>query len=76
MDFSAALNKFKDFLSQVLPVSPFQPYLSQWRGLRWLGWLNWFIPVKACLIVFASWLAALVLYYLYRIILRWIKAVT
>lgn len=76
MDFARALEKFKDFLIAVLPHSPFQQYIDQWRGLPGLSWLNWFIPVRACLTILASWLAALVLYYLYRIILRWIKAVS
>ena len=76
MDFAAALAKFKDFLIAVLPHSPFQQYIAQWQGLQWLGWLNWFIPVRGCLQILASWLAALLVYYLYRIILRWIKAVS
>ena len=76
MDFARALEKFKSFLMAVLPHSPFQQYIAQWQGLRWLGWLNWFIPVKLCLRIFASWLACLALYYLYRIILRWVKAVS
>lgn len=76
MDFAAALQKFKYALMHVLPVSPFQSFISQFHSLPWLGWLNWFIPVRACMTVFAAWLAALVIYYLYRIILRWIKAVS
>lgn len=76
MDFAAALEKFKAFLISVLPHSPFQQYISQWQNLPALGYLNWFLPIRSCLIIFASWLAALLVYYLYRIILRWIKAVS
>lgn len=64
-----------DLLTSVLPVSPFQSYIAYFRSWPYVGWLNWFVPVKGYLIVWASWLTAVGLYYLYAAVLRWIKAV-
>lgn len=66
---------FGDLLMQVLPLSPF--YEVKQMGLpAGVSWLNWFIDIPGMLQVFSAWLTAYGLYLLYRIILRWIKAVS
>lgn len=75
MSFEDVWVKFAGAISSFLPMSPFRDYLDAWKDLPYLGYLNWFIPVRACLIVFTAWLSALALYYLYSIILRWIKVI-
>lgn len=62
-------------LMQVLPLSPFQSYISRFKDLPYLGWLNWFIPVGDCLKVMLVWLGAIALFYLYSIAMRWIKMI-
>lgn len=77
MDILSALwTAFSGFLESVLPVSPFAKYIDAFSSLPFLGYLNWFIPVKECLIIFATYLAAVALYYLYSIILRWLRAIS
>ena len=66
---------FSGFLENVLPMSPFSKFLNYFASLPFLGYLNWFIPVKPCLMIFVSYLGAVALFYLYSIILRWIKAI-
>ena len=75
MEFEAVFQKFSEALMQVLPISPFQQYIDQFRSLPYLGWLNWFFPVGACLTVMAAWLVAVGLFYLYSILMRWIKII-
>lgn len=73
--FNSLMDGFKDFLVSVLPGSPFREFITSLQGIEktWLGWLNWIIPVKQILIFLAAWLAAISLFYIYSIIMRWIK---
>lgn len=75
MEFEAVFQKFSEALLQVLPLSPFQQYIDQFRSLPYLGWLNWFFPVGSCLTVMAAWLVAVGLFYLYSILMRWLKII-
>lgn len=74
--FTELFNKFMGALTKVLPVSPIAQYLPAWENIEWLGWLNWFIPVKQCLQIFAAYLACIAAYYLYSIVLRWVRAIS
>ena len=69
------INKFGDFLVSVLPVSPFQKFLAQVGGLPYLGYLNWFIPVGTFIKIGEAWLGAIALFYLYSIVMRWVKMI-
>lgn len=60
---------------QLLPTSPFAPFVAQFESLPFLGYLNWFFPVRACLQVMAGWLAAITLFYVYSVVMRWVKLI-
>lgn len=62
-------------LVELLPTSPFAGFIDRFAGLPWLGVLNWFFPVRACLQVMLAWLAAIALFYLYSVIMRWVKVI-
>lgn len=69
--------KFSEGLMSVLPKSPFIEFTHGGASLgQGLSWLNWFIDIPGLLQVFAAWLSAYAIYLLYRIVLRWIKAVS
>lgn len=68
-------NAFAKILVTVLPTSPFAPYIESFSSLPYLAWLNWFIPIKACLKIGAAWLAVIVLFYGYSIVMRWGKMI-
>lgn len=59
----------------LLPTSPFRAFIDGWQAPEYLGWLNWFFPISQILTVLAAWLAAIALFYLYSIIMRWIKMI-
>lgn len=68
--------KFAAAVVTVLPTSPFKDVLATGIPSQGLAWLNWFIDIPGMLQILSAWLAAYALYLLYRIILRWIKAVS
>lgn len=76
IDFFVKLwHTFLNSLADILPLSPFQPYIDAFGQLPYLGWLNWFIPVRGMLLIFSAWLGAVALFYLYQILLRWLRVI-
>lgn len=75
MNFDTLFSKFSNSIVQLLPASPFAPALEYFNDLPYLGWLNWVIPVKDMLRVAEVWLAAITVFYLYSIIMRWLKLI-
>lgn len=69
-------NGFGDALKDVLPVSPFSQYIDEFRELPYMSYVNWLIPFGDILSVLEVWLGAVVLYYVYSIVLRWVKAIS
>lgn len=76
MDWLGSLwEAFGDFLQTVLPLSPFQQYVAAFRDLPYLGWLNWLVPVRAMLVIMAAWLGTVATFYLWSILMRWLKVI-
>lgn len=42
---------------------------------EWLGFLNWFIPVNSFVAIIEVWLGCIAIYYVWQIVLRWLKAI-
>lgn len=72
---NALLDKFLEWVLQFLPLSPFTAVIDELESVPYLGYINWLVPVGRFLKIGAAWLAAIVLYYMYSIILRWIRAI-
>lgn len=73
------IDKFKTFLYQVFPTSPFKQYITVLDNKlsgKYIAWFNWFVPVQDCLNVFLAFLTCLALYYCYSVIARWIKVIS
>ena len=68
-------NSLADELMKVLPLSPFRQFLDQYADIPALGYLNWFFPVRDCLTIMLAWLGAVGLFYLYSIVMRWLKVI-
>lgn len=69
------INGVVENLSNILPVSPFRPYIEQLSQVPWIGILNYFVPVGVFLDILFAWASALGIFYVYSIILRWVKVV-
>lgn len=64
-----------NLLFQVLPESPFQKFYKSLGQIPGLGYLNYFVPVSEMIVILESWLAAIAIFYIYQIALRWIKMI-
>ena len=62
-------------LVKVLPESPFQKFYKAIGEIPGLGYLNYFVPVSEMIVILESWLAAIAIFYIYQIALRWIKMI-
>lgn len=73
--FLELIQKFGQLILSVLPKSPVKEILSDIGKPDWLSYLNWFIPVRAIVQVLVIFLSAISIYYIYQLILRWVKAI-
>lgn len=69
------IEELLDFVLLLLPTSPFDEFITSLESMPYLGYLNWFIPIGTFIKIGAAWLTAITLFYLYSIILRWVKAI-
>lgn len=69
------VKEFLDTVMRLLPTSPFIRYIDALQSLPYLSYLNWFIPISTFIVISQGWLLAVGLYYVYSIVLRWIKAI-
>lgn len=58
-----------------LPDSPIQ-FLDNSPAAAFLGYVSYFFPVDFMVSTAEAWLAAVLVYYIYSAVLRWIKAVS
>ena len=74
---SNALVSFAVGVVNLFPESPFVilDEMSNSVVYEWLQYLNWFIPVNTFVGIFEAWLVCVGLYYVYQIVLRWIKVI-
>lgn len=69
-----ALGAVLSFIFGILPSSPFQA-ISNSPISEFLGTMNFFIPVSEMLSIGQTWLVCVGGFYLYQIVLRWVKAI-
>lgn len=69
------LDKFLSAILQLLPLSPFAPAIDSLEQMPYLGYINYFVPVGTCIKIGEAWLAAIVVFYLWSVVARWIKLI-
>lgn len=69
------ITQFLDWVLGLLPTSPFTKYIDMLADIPFLSTLNYFIPISTFLAIGQAWLISIGLFYLYSIILRWIRAI-
>lgn len=62
---------------ELFPTSPFVilDELSSSEVYDWIKMLNWFIPVTSFVGILETWLSCVAIYYVYQVVLRWIKVI-
>lgn len=73
--FTSIVDKFANSVYSLLPTSPFRPYINKLASLNFLGYLNWFVPVGTLLGIATAWVSVIGLYYLYQLLLRWVRMI-
>lgn len=75
--FKELLTKFGNWLLSVLPTSPFSGFLGGFKAHfnPYLGYLNYFVPISDFIAIIGAFLSVVALFYLYSIIMRWIKMI-
>ncbi len=69
------VTQFLDWVLSLLPTSPFVRYINALADIPFLAYLNWFIPIPTFLAIGQAWLTAVATFYMFSIILRWIRAI-
>lgn len=76
------LNGLKEFLINAmntvlffLPDSPFSQFLNATMDNELLAFINWILPIGTFISIGQVWLSAISVFYIYQLILRWIKAI-
>jgi uncharacterized membrane protein len=64
-----------DWLLGYLPSSPTSSFVNKKPELVTLSHITWFIPFPTMLLHFTAILSAIAVYYVYRVIGRWLKVV-
>ena len=73
--FSNVIKTILNFITSVLPDSPFKMLQANEQIQSVLGYLNYFIPIDFCIATLQTWLVAVGIFYLYQVILRWANAI-
>lgn len=69
------VSNFGSAVIKLLPRSPFRDFINSWQAPQFLSWLNWIFPVSECVAILTLWLLAIGVFYLYSIIMRWVKII-
>ena len=64
-----------DFIMFLLPLSPFAAFNEVAIENQFLRWLAWIVPIPAILGVLQAWASAIALFYIWKVALRWIRAI-
>lgn len=70
-----SLGRLLQLILSLLPDSPFS-VLNNSAVAEYLGYIAWIIPVSQMVVILEVWLAAIAIYYVQSILLRWVKAIT
>lgn len=73
-----ALVSFALRIIELFPESPLQPLIVSLQNssvVQYLGYVNYFIPIGQMLGILSVWLTAIAAYYVYQIVMRWLKVI-
>lgn len=76
MAVQTILNGLAALLSTIvhaLPSSPFQGLTAMAIDSKWFGYLAYIVPIGAIVSTLEAWLICIATYYLYMVIMRWVK---
>lgn len=74
---SDTLVSFAVSVIELFPASPFTVLdeMGNSEVYEWLRMVNWFVPVGTFVGILEAWLTGVAIYYVYQIVLRWVKVI-
>ena len=71
---------FASVLKLVISFLPNSPFLELSRVYdvsisKYMPYLSWLLPIKSMLFILISWLGCMLIYYIYSVVMRWIKLI-
>ena len=63
------------FLVTFLPRSPFRSIIDHMGNIPYIDSISWFVPIDEIVLLLMYWTTAIGIYYVYSIVLRWVKAI-
>ena len=62
---------------ELFPASPFTVLdeLGNSEVYEWLRMVNWFVPIGTFVGILEGWLVCMAAYYVYQVVLRWVKVI-
>lgn len=72
---SDTVNSILTTVLNVLPDSPFVILSANETITRYLSYINWIIPLDFMVATTEAWLTAVLIYYVWSLVLRWAKAI-
>lgn len=74
---SDALVSFAVGVVELFPTSPFVilDEMANSEFYEWLQMVNWFIPINTFVGILEIWLSCVAVYYVYQVVLRWVKVI-
>lgn len=73
--FIAGLAETLIWVIDLLPNSPISSFSNEIPENMTLGYITWFIPFPTMILHFTVILSCIAIYYVYRVIARWLKVV-
>ena len=69
------MNTALTYVLMCLPDSPFVMLAKDTTIYKYLQYINYFIPISFMIATLQSWVVAVGIFYLWQVLLRWIKAI-
>lgn len=71
---------FAKVLSLIFGLLPNSPFLTVSTAYdlsigKYMSYLAWLIPIKSILGILFAWLGCMLVYYVYSVVMRWIKLI-
>ena len=62
-------------IQNFLPRSPFRQVIDRLGEIPYVREIAWFVPIDEIVLLLMYWTSAILIYYGYQLILRWVKAI-
>jgi len=68
-------SKVLSVIFSILPNSPFSSIPDNSSISEFMPYLAWILPIKSIVGILVTWLSAMSIYYIYSVVMRWIKLI-